>query len=44
MLTLKALLCRIGYDMVVFELGRRNVWETLLHAESHHWAVGRLAR
>uniref|UniRef100_A0A8C3B6V9 Uncharacterized protein n=1 Tax=Cairina moschata TaxID=8855 RepID=A0A8C3B6V9_CAIMO len=43
-LTLKALLCRIGYDMVVFELGRRNVWETLLHAESHHWAVGRLAR
>eukprot|EP00075_Anas_platyrhynchos_P028570 XP_027317823.1 uncharacterized protein LOC113844180 [Anas platyrhynchos] len=44
LLTLKALLCRVGYDMLVLELGKRNIWEMLLHAESHHWAVGLLAR
>ncbi|XP_066856157.1 maestro heat-like repeat-containing protein family member 7 [Anser cygnoides] len=43
-LTLKALLCRLGYDMLVLELEKKNAWETLVNAESHHWAVGQLAR
>ncbi|XP_071666853.1 maestro heat-like repeat-containing protein family member 6 [Patagioenas fasciata] len=43
-LTVKALLCRLGYRLVAFEVERRHGWDMLLHAETHHCAMGLLAR
>ncbi|XP_064309325.1 maestro heat-like repeat-containing protein family member 7 [Phalacrocorax carbo] len=43
-LTVKALLCRLGYENVVFEVERKHGWDTLLNAETHHYAMGLLAR
>ncbi|XP_074948614.1 maestro heat-like repeat-containing protein family member 7 [Phalacrocorax aristotelis] len=43
-LTVKALLCRLGYENVVFEVERKRGWDTLLNAETHHYAMGLLAR
>ncbi|XP_065493647.1 maestro heat-like repeat-containing protein family member 6 [Caloenas nicobarica] len=43
-LTVKALLCRLGYRLVAFEVERKRGWDTLLHAETHHRAMGLLAR
>ncbi|XP_064926054.1 maestro heat-like repeat-containing protein family member 6 [Columba livia] len=43
-LTVKALLCRLGYRLVAFEVERKRGWDTLLHAETHHCAMGLLAR
>ena len=44
MLTVKALLCSVGYEHVVFEVDRKHGWETLLNPETHHCAMGLLAR
>ncbi|XP_049672672.1 maestro heat-like repeat family member 5 isoform X2 [Accipiter gentilis] len=44
MLTVKALLCRLEYDDVVFEVERKRGWDTLLSAETYHCAMGLLAR
>ena len=44
MLTVKALLCRLRYEDVVFEVERKRGWDTLLNAETHHCAMGLLAR
>ncbi|KAK2532021.1 hypothetical protein Q9966_008295 [Columba livia] len=43
-LTVKALLCRLGYRLVASEVERKRGWDTLLHAETHHCAMGLLAR
>ncbi|XP_053803796.1 maestro heat-like repeat-containing protein family member 6 [Vidua chalybeata] len=42
--TLKALLCRMRYEHVVVAMERKCAWDTLLCADSHHYAVGLLAR
>ncbi|XP_074885287.1 maestro heat-like repeat-containing protein family member 7 [Buteo buteo] len=44
MLTVKALLCRLDYDDMVFEVECKRGWDTLLSAETHHCAMGLLAR
>ncbi|KAM9630229.1 maestro heat-like repeat-containing protein family member 7 isoform 2-T3 [Morphnus guianensis] len=44
MLTVKALLCRLEYDDMVFEVERKRGWDTLLSAETYHCAMGLLAR
>lgn len=41
---LKALLCHLWCDDEVVALERKHVWDTLLCADSHHYAVGLLAR
>ncbi|KAK4817783.1 hypothetical protein QYF61_027006 [Mycteria americana] len=43
-LTVKALLCRLEYEELVFEFERKRGWDTLLNAETCHCAMGLLAR
>ncbi|XP_064289539.1 maestro heat-like repeat-containing protein family member 7 [Passer domesticus] len=42
--TLKLLLCRKQYKDVVVAMERKGAWDTLLCADTHHYAVGLLAR
>ncbi|XP_056351733.1 maestro heat-like repeat-containing protein family member 6 [Oenanthe melanoleuca] len=42
--TLKSLLCRLQCDNVVIAMERKRGWDTLLCAETQHYAVGLLAR
>nr|XP_041569290.1 uncharacterized protein LOC121469036 isoform X7 [Taeniopygia guttata] len=42
--TLKALLCRLHYEDVVVAMEDKGGWDTLLCADTHHCAVGVLAR
>ncbi|XP_053803079.1 maestro heat-like repeat-containing protein family member 6 [Vidua chalybeata] len=42
--TLKSLLCQKQYKDVVVSMERRCGWDTLLCADTHHYAVGLLAR
>ncbi|XP_023792155.1 LOW QUALITY PROTEIN: maestro heat-like repeat-containing protein family member 6 [Cyanistes caeruleus] len=41
---MKSLLCRLRCDNVVMEMGRKRGWDTLLCADTQHYAVGLLAR
>ncbi|CAN8174309.1 unnamed protein product [Coccothraustes coccothraustes] len=41
---MKALLCRLQCDHVVLAMERKRGWDTLLCADSQHYAVGLLAR
>ncbi|XP_023773449.1 maestro heat-like repeat-containing protein family member 9, partial [Cyanistes caeruleus] len=41
---LKSLLCRMHYEQVVLSMERKCGWDTLLCADTHHHAVGLLAR
>ncbi|XP_023800964.1 uncharacterized protein LOC111941996, partial [Cyanistes caeruleus] len=41
---MKSLFCRLRCDNVVMEMGRKCGWETLLRADTQHYAVGLLAR
>ncbi|XP_064516247.1 uncharacterized protein LOC135416883 isoform X1 [Pseudopipra pipra] len=43
-LTMKALLCRLECEDVVLSMERKRGWDTLLRADSRHYAVGLLAR
>ncbi|XP_032552052.1 maestro heat-like repeat-containing protein family member 7 isoform X1 [Chiroxiphia lanceolata] len=43
-LTLKALLCHLECEDVVLSMERKRGWDTLLSADTHHNAVGLLAR
>ncbi|KAJ7422490.1 hypothetical protein WISP_37680 [Willisornis vidua] len=43
-LTVKALLCRIQHEDVVLAVECKKGWDTLLCPETHHYAVGLLAR
>ncbi|XP_039411509.1 uncharacterized protein LOC109145755 isoform X2 [Corvus cornix cornix] len=42
--TLKALLCLLQCEHVVMAMERKRGWDTLLCADTHHYAVGLLAR
>ncbi|XP_050191540.1 maestro heat-like repeat-containing protein family member 7 [Myiozetetes cayanensis] len=42
--TLKALLCRLHWENEVVAIERKRGWETLLYSDTHHYAVGLLAR
>ncbi|XP_053789689.1 uncharacterized protein LOC128783127 [Vidua chalybeata] len=42
--TLKSLLCQMQHEDVVVALQRKCGWDTLLCADTHHYAVGLLAR
>ncbi|CAN8180839.1 unnamed protein product [Coccothraustes coccothraustes] len=42
--TLKSLLCRMHHEDVVVAMERRCGWDLLLYADTHHCAVGLLAR
>ncbi|XP_056371700.1 maestro heat-like repeat-containing protein family member 7 [Oenanthe melanoleuca] len=42
--TLKSLLCQMQGERVVMAVGRKCGWDTLLCADTHHYAVGLLAR
>ncbi|XP_032535431.1 maestro heat-like repeat-containing protein family member 9 [Chiroxiphia lanceolata] len=44
LLTLKALLCHLECEEVVVSMERKCGWDTLLSADTHHYAVGLLAR
>ncbi|KAM6332830.1 maestro heat-like repeat-containing protein family member 7 [Podargus strigoides] len=44
MLTVKALLRCLGYEDVMFAVEHKCGWDTLLNAETHHYAMGLLAR
>lgn len=44
MQTIKALLCRVQWDSEVVAVQRKGGWDTLLCADTHHYAVGLLAR
>ncbi|CAN8219773.1 unnamed protein product [Coccothraustes coccothraustes] len=43
-LTVKALLCRLWLEDVVLAVERQRGWDTLLNNDTHHYAVGLLAR
>ncbi|XP_039240023.1 maestro heat-like repeat-containing protein family member 6 isoform X2 [Pipra filicauda] len=43
-LTIKALLCHLECEEVVVSMERKRGWDTLLSADTHHYAVGLLAR
>ncbi|XP_039238737.1 maestro heat-like repeat-containing protein family member 6 [Pipra filicauda] len=43
-LTMKALLCYLECEDVVLSMERKRGWDTLLSADTHHYAVGLLAR
>ncbi|XP_051646965.1 maestro heat-like repeat-containing protein family member 7 [Manacus candei] len=43
-LTMKALLCHLGCEDVMVSMERKRGWDTLLRADTHHYAVGLLAR
>ncbi|XP_053818390.1 uncharacterized protein LOC128798676 isoform X2 [Vidua chalybeata] len=42
--TLKSLLCQMQHEAVVLAMERKRGWDTLLCADTHHYAVGLLAR
>ncbi|XP_064250258.1 uncharacterized protein LOC135283405 isoform X2 [Passer domesticus] len=42
--TLKSLLCQMQHEDVVVAMERKCGWDTLLCADTHHYAVGLLAR
>ncbi|XP_068805652.1 uncharacterized protein [Struthio camelus] len=42
--TMKALLCRGGYERHVLAMARKGGWAMLLNTETHHMGVGLLAR
>ncbi|XP_053857679.1 uncharacterized protein LOC128820871 [Vidua macroura] len=42
--TLKSLLCQMEHEDVVLAMERKRGWDTLLCADTHHYAVGLLAR
>ncbi|XP_027766981.1 maestro heat-like repeat-containing protein family member 7, partial [Empidonax traillii] len=42
--TIKALLCCLHWENEVVAMERKRGWDTLLHADTHHYAVGLLAR
>ncbi|XP_023802249.1 uncharacterized protein LOC111943512 [Cyanistes caeruleus] len=42
--TLKALLCQMHHEEVVVEMECKGGWDTLLCADTHHYAMGLLAR
>ncbi|XP_068034587.1 maestro heat-like repeat-containing protein family member 7 [Anomalospiza imberbis] len=42
--TLKSLLCQMQHEDVVVAIERKCGWDTLLCADTHHYAVGLLAR
>ncbi|XP_053858218.1 maestro heat-like repeat family member 5 [Vidua macroura] len=42
--TLKSLLCQMQHEDVVLAMERKRGWDTLLCADTHHYAVGLLAR
>ncbi|XP_064495779.1 maestro heat-like repeat-containing protein family member 7 [Pseudopipra pipra] len=42
--TVKALLCQLLDEDVLMAIGRKSGWDMLLKADSHHYAVGLLAR
>ncbi|XP_053789699.1 uncharacterized protein LOC128783134 [Vidua chalybeata] len=42
--TLKSLLCQMEHEDVVLAMERKCGWDTLLCADTHHYAVGLLAR
>ncbi|XP_027763994.1 uncharacterized protein LOC114070660, partial [Empidonax traillii] len=42
--TIKALLCCLHWENEVVAVERKRGWDTLLHADTHHYAVGLLAR
>lgn len=41
---MKALLCRMWFGDGLMALERKRVWDTLLSADTQHYAVGLLAR
>ncbi|XP_050195822.1 maestro heat-like repeat-containing protein family member 6 [Myiozetetes cayanensis] len=43
-LTIKALLRRLRCETVLMAMERKRGWDTLLNADTHHYAVGLLAR
>ncbi|XP_029819002.1 uncharacterized protein LOC108641645 [Manacus vitellinus] len=43
-LTVKALLCHLECEEVVVSMERKRGWDTLLSPDTHHYAVGLLAR
>ncbi|XP_051647056.1 uncharacterized protein LOC127472609 isoform X25 [Manacus candei] len=43
-LTMKALLCHLECEDVMVSMERKRAWDTLLRADTHHYAVGLLAR
>ncbi|XP_064260790.1 uncharacterized protein LOC135290784 isoform X2 [Passer domesticus] len=43
-LTVKALLCRLWLEDVVLAVERKRGWDALLNNDTHHYAVGLLAR
>ncbi|XP_029819879.1 maestro heat-like repeat-containing protein family member 7 [Manacus vitellinus] len=43
-LTMKALLCHIECEDVVLSMEQKHGWDTLLNSDTHHYAVGLLAR
>ncbi|XP_027528721.1 uncharacterized protein LOC113962113, partial [Neopelma chrysocephalum] len=42
--TIKALLCSSHWENEVVAIERKRGWDTLLHPDTHHYAVGLLAR
>ncbi|XP_053824230.1 uncharacterized protein LOC128802060 isoform X1 [Vidua chalybeata] len=42
--TLKSLLCQMEHEDVVLAMEHKHGWDTLLCADTHHYAVGLLAR
>ncbi|XP_027489434.1 uncharacterized protein LOC113942520, partial [Corapipo altera] len=43
-LTMKTLLCHLECEDVVLSMEQKRGWDTLLSADTHHYAVGLLAR
>ncbi|XP_050195820.1 uncharacterized protein LOC126652755 [Myiozetetes cayanensis] len=43
-LTMKTLLCHLQFENIVMAMERKRGWDTLLRPETHHYAVGLLAR
>ncbi|XP_071437659.1 LOW QUALITY PROTEIN: maestro heat-like repeat-containing protein family member 7, partial [Pithys albifrons albifrons] len=42
--TIRPLLCHLGCEVVLMSMERRCGWDTPLNADTHHYAVGLLAR
>ncbi|XP_064515682.1 maestro heat-like repeat-containing protein family member 6 isoform X1 [Pseudopipra pipra] len=42
--TIRALLCRLQWDQELVSVERKRGWDALLSADTHHYAVGLLAR
>ncbi|XP_027607801.2 maestro heat-like repeat-containing protein family member 6 [Pipra filicauda] len=43
-LTMKTLLCRLQFENIVMAMERKRGWDTLLNSDTHHYAMGLLAR